>query len=56
MTFPEDDLPDVAKAAHAVVREAKDAGVCLKRSASSCLTRRRSDRRLRHGRLFANDA
>ena len=27
MTFPEEDLPDVAKAAHAVVREAKDADV-----------------------------
>jgi len=27
MTFPEEDLPDVAKAAHAVVQEAKDAGV-----------------------------
>jgi hypothetical protein len=26
MTFPEEDLPDVADAAHAVVREAKDAG------------------------------
>ena len=29
MTFPEEDLPDVAKAAHAVVQEAKDAGVFL---------------------------
>ena len=27
MTFPEEDLPDVAEAAHAVVREAMDAGV-----------------------------
>lgn len=27
MTFPEEDLPAVAEAAHAVVREAKDAGV-----------------------------
>jgi hypothetical protein len=27
MTFPEEELPDVAAAAHAVVREAKDAGV-----------------------------
>jgi hypothetical protein len=27
MTFPEEDLPDVADAAHAVIREAKDAGV-----------------------------
>jgi hypothetical protein len=27
MTFPEEDLPDVAKAAHAVVEEAEDAGV-----------------------------
>ena len=26
MTFPEEDLPDVAEAAHAVVQEAKDAG------------------------------
>jgi hypothetical protein len=26
MTFPEEDLPDVAKAAQAVVQEAKDAG------------------------------
>ena len=27
MTFPQAELPDVAEAAHAVVREAKDAGV-----------------------------
>jgi len=27
MTFPEEDLPDVADAAHAVVQEAMDAGV-----------------------------
>jgi hypothetical protein len=27
MTFPEEDLPEVDKAAHAVVREAQDAGV-----------------------------
>ena len=27
MTFPEEELPDVAKAAHAVVQEAKKAGV-----------------------------
>jgi len=27
MTFPEEDLPDVDKAAHAVAREAMDAGV-----------------------------
>jgi hypothetical protein len=27
MTFPEEELPDVAEAAHAVVREAMDAGV-----------------------------
>jgi len=27
MTFPQEDLPAVAEAAHAVVREAKDAGV-----------------------------
>ena len=27
MTFPEEDLPDVAEAAHEVVREAKAAGV-----------------------------
>ena len=27
MTFPEEELPDVDKAAHAVVQEAKDAGV-----------------------------
>jgi hypothetical protein len=27
MTFPAEELPDVAEAAHAVVREAKDAGV-----------------------------
>lgn len=27
MSFPEEDLPEVARAAHAVVREAKDAGV-----------------------------
>jgi hypothetical protein len=26
MTFPEEELPDVAKAAHAVVQEAKEAG------------------------------
>jgi hypothetical protein len=29
MDFPEEDLPDVAKAAHAVVQDAKDAGVLL---------------------------
>jgi len=29
MDFPEEDLPDVAKAARAVVQEAKDAGVFL---------------------------
>jgi hypothetical protein len=27
MTFPEEDLPEVSDAAHAVVQEAKDAGV-----------------------------
>jgi hypothetical protein len=27
MSFPEEDLPDVARAAHAVVAEARDAGV-----------------------------
>jgi hypothetical protein len=27
MTFPEQELPDVAEAAHAVAQEAKDAGV-----------------------------
>jgi hypothetical protein len=27
MTFPEEELPDVAEAAHAVAQEAKDAGV-----------------------------
>lgn len=27
MTFPEEELPDVAKAAHEVVEEAQDAGV-----------------------------
>ena len=27
MTFPEEELPDVANAAHQVVQEAKDAGV-----------------------------
>ena len=27
MTFPEEDLPDVAEAAHAVAQEAEDAGV-----------------------------
>src|SRR5262245_16369456 len=27
MNFPEEDLPDVAKAAHTVVQEAQDAGV-----------------------------
>ena len=27
MTFPEEDLPDVSEASHAVVRAAKDAGV-----------------------------
>ena len=29
MTFPEEDLPDVAEAAHPVVDEAKDAGVWI---------------------------
>jgi hypothetical protein len=27
MTFPDEDLPDLAKAAHEVVEQAKDAGV-----------------------------
>jgi hypothetical protein len=27
MTFPEEELPDVAEAAHTVVQEAKDSGV-----------------------------
>lgn len=27
MTFPEEDLPEVDRAAHEVVREAQDAGV-----------------------------
>ena len=27
MTFPEEELPDVAEAAHAVAREANDSGV-----------------------------
>jgi hypothetical protein len=27
MTFPDEDLPDVGKAAHAVVKDAQDAGV-----------------------------
>ena len=29
MSFPEEDLPDVARAARAVVQEAKDAGVFI---------------------------
>ena len=29
MTFPEEDLPDVAEASHQVVDEAKDAGVWI---------------------------
>jgi hypothetical protein len=29
MDFPEEDLPDVAKAAHEVVQDAKDAGVWI---------------------------
>ncbi len=29
MTFPEEELPDVAEAAHKVVREAKNAGVWI---------------------------
>jgi hypothetical protein len=29
MTFPDEDLPDVDKAAHEVVQEAKDAGVWI---------------------------
>jgi len=29
MTFPEEELPDVAEAAHKVVQEAKDAGVWI---------------------------
>ena len=29
MTFPDEDLPDVAKAAHEVAREARDAGVWI---------------------------
>ncbi len=34
MTFPEEDLPDVAKASWEVVNEAKDAGASFKRRAS----------------------
>ena len=29
MTFPDEDLPDVAKAAPELVEQAKDAGVCV---------------------------
>jgi hypothetical protein len=29
MTFPEEDLPDVGKAAHEVIQEAQDAGVWI---------------------------
>jgi hypothetical protein len=29
MHFPEEDLPDVAKASYEVVRKARDAGVCV---------------------------
>jgi hypothetical protein len=39
MTFPEEDLPDVAEAAHAVVQEAKDAGVWC--SAAGCIPTKR---------------
>ena len=35
MTFPEEELPDVAEAAHAVVQEAKDYGVWV--SAANCI-------------------
>jgi hypothetical protein len=37
MTFPEEELPAVAEAAHAVVQEAMDAG----RSAAGCIPTRR---------------
>ena len=51
MTFPEKDLPDVDRAAHAVVRAAQDAGVWIfgggiKRPRHE----RRRHRRQRHGR------
>ena len=35
MTFPEEELPDVAKAAHDVVQEAKGAGVWVSEAGAS---------------------
>ena len=39
MSFPEEELPDVAEAAHAVVQEAKDYGVWV--SAANCIPTKR---------------
>jgi hypothetical protein len=39
MTFPEEELPDVAAAARAVVQEATDGGVWF--SAAGCIPTRR---------------
>ena len=45
MTFPEEDLPDVAEAAHAVVQVAKDAGVWVFGGARSRSIRERGAQR-----------
>ncbi len=65
MTFPEQELPDVAKAEHAVVEEAKDAVVWVfaggleasrraswPRTGRSPTARTRTDPRLRLNRLW----
>jgi hypothetical protein len=39
MTFPEEELPDVAEAAQAVVQQAKDSGVWC--SAADCIPMKR---------------
>ncbi len=58
MTFPEEELPDVARAAQAVAREARDAGVWLFSAGlehqvpSGARFRRWRANRLRHGSRF----
>ena len=44
MTFPEEDLPDVAKAAHEVVQEAKAAGVWVFGGANERISSRAAGR------------
>ena len=50
MSFPEEELPDVAEAAHAVVQEAKDYGVWV--SAANCIPTKRCASSCRPDRLI----